>query len=207
MSTRSKDGVPTARAFRNRDEVCPTVEKIRDGGGCLGIVTGCPSLQSTEWEGETAGDSENKLNLERAGCREENKGEQRGFRGEVAQEIRVKAQQGKGDKVRRSKEAAASVLREITMQLRIKGESAPFGGSREEVSWQDCSLKGKGVGRKDGREGTDGGDSSEHVVWSRVRGKSKGFSKLMEALMAEGRMETAVIEQRKKGLDSGIRAQ
>ena len=39
---------------------------------------------------------------------------------------------------------------------------------------------------KDGREGTDG-DSSKHVVWSRVRGKSRVFGKLMEALMAEVR--------------------
>ena len=124
----------------------------------------------------------------------------------MQQMTRLKAQQGKGDKARRSKEAAASVLREITRQLRIKGELAPTGGSRDKASWQDRSLKGKGVGRKDGREGTDG-DSSKHVVWSRVRGKSKGFFKLMEALMAEGRKEAAVIEQMKKGLNLGTRAQ
>ena len=59
---------------------------------------------------------------------------------------------------------------------------------------------------KDGREGTDG-DSSKHVVWSRVRGKSRVFGKLMEALIAEVRKEAAAIEQRKKGLDWGTRAQ
>ena len=32
----------------------------------------------------------------------------------------------------------------------------------------------KGVGRKDGRGGISEGESSEHVVWSCVRGKYKG---------------------------------
>ena len=61
-------------------------------------------------------------------------------------------------------------------------------------------MKGKRLGRKDGRGGTREGDSSDHVVWSRVRGKPKGSIKQREASMAEGRMEVAVIKQRKKGL-------
>ena len=43
-------------------------------------------------------------------------------------------QQRKGDKAQRSKEAAALILREISLQLRIKGELAPIGGLRDEAS-------------------------------------------------------------------------
>ena len=43
----------------------------------------------------------------------------------------------------------------------------------------------KGVGRKDGREGICEGESPEHVVLSRVRGKYKGNTKQREASMAE----------------------
>ena len=57
----------------------------------------------------------------------------------------------------------------------------------------------KGVGRKDGQEGICEGESSEHVVWSRVRDKYKGNTKQRGASMAEARSEAAAIEQRKKG--------
>ena len=59
-------------------------------------------------------------------------------------------------------------------------------------------MKGKRLGRKDGRRGTHEGDSSKHVVWSRVRGKPKGSVNQREASVAEARMEAAVIEQRQK---------
>ena len=50
------------------------------------------------------------------------------------QEIQPMVQQRKGDKAQRSKEAAALLLREISLQLRIKGELAPIGGLRDEAS-------------------------------------------------------------------------
>ena len=83
---------------------------------------------------------------------------------EYRMKVETTTQQRKGDKAWRSKEAASLILREISLQLRIKGELAPIGGLREEASWHNCSLKGKGEGRKDGREGPHKGDSSEHVV-------------------------------------------
>ena len=38
------------------------------------------------------------------------------------------------------------------------------------------------------------------MVWSRVRGKIKGLSKLRNAYVAEDRKKVALIEQRRKGL-------
>ena len=86
-----KDGGSTAGASCNRDEDGLMVDVIRQGSGSLGVATGSPSspadvtaLQSKKWVGETAGALDNKSQLEWAGYREENKGEQGGSEEESA---------------------------------------------------------------------------------------------------------------------------
>ena len=73
-------------------------------------------------------------------------------------------------------------------------------GGHKYIRRRDLEYRAnKGVGRKDGQEGTCEGESPEYVVWSCVMGKYKGNTKQREASMAEVRSEAAAIEQRKKG--------
>ena len=50
---------------------------------------------------------------------------------EVLQLVQSMVQQGKGDSARRSKEEAARQLRDISRQLRLKGELMPLGNLRK----------------------------------------------------------------------------
>ena len=66
---------------------------------------------------------------------------------EVSLLIQNMVQQGKGDSARRSKEEAAKQLRDISRQLRLKGELMPLGKLRKAAHWSVYCWK-QDVGKR-----------------------------------------------------------